>query len=161
MLHALEGGKETAIRRFADALDGRQLEGSGDVLTAVAGGSCWAGITLEETALKRVDAGDSIALVYPREGTSLLPDGSALVRGAPHPDNARAFLDFTACYDVQCLLAGQHRRSIRTDVPAADGLPNLSDLSLLDYNAEQAGRDRDSLLMTWAFYLGSGEEGQP
>ncbi len=32
---------------------------------------------------QRVDAGDSIALVYPKEGTSLVPDGSALVRNAP------------------------------------------------------------------------------
>lgn len=77
MLHALGGDREDAVRRFAGALDGRQLEGSGDVLTAVSGGGCWAGITLEETALKRVDAGDSIALVYPKEGTSLVPDGSA------------------------------------------------------------------------------------
>ena len=70
-------------------------------------------------------------------------------------------MDFTACYDAQCLLAGQHRRSVRADVPAADGLPSLSDLTLLDYDAEQAGRERESLLMTWAFYLGSREEDQP
>ena len=83
------------------------------------------------------------------------------MRNAPHPDNARTFLDFTVCYDAQCLLAGQHRRPVRAGVPAADGLPSLSDLALLDYDAEQAGRERESLLMTWAFYLDSREEDQP
>ena len=82
-LHAVEGTDEEVLRRFAESLGGRQLQGSGDVVASVAGGTDLVGITLEETALKGVAAGYDIALVYPSDGTSCVPDASALIRGAP------------------------------------------------------------------------------
>ena len=85
--------EEELLRRFAGNLDGRQLAGSGEVLSAVASGSALVGVTLEETALKRIAAGDDVALIYPSSGTSCVPDASALIQGAPHPENARRFLD--------------------------------------------------------------------
>ena len=96
LLRAVDGedAGET-LRRFAENLDGRQLEGSGDVLSSVAGGVALVGVTLEETALKRIAAGDNIALVYPEDGSSCVPDASALIRGGPHKENSRLFLDIT------------------------------------------------------------------
>ena len=158
MIWAMEGEMEETIRRFAYSLEDRELEGSGDVLTAVNGGSFWVGVTLEETALKRQAAGDSIALVYPEEGTSLVPDGSALVKGAAHPDNAKAFLDFTVSCDVQELMAGQYRRSVREDVACLPQLPGLEELTLVDYDIAWASQNHDAVLMTWAFYLDGEEE---
>ena len=159
MLSALDGGTEDVLRAFARCLDGRQLDSSGAVLTRVAEGSDWVGITLEETALKRIAAGDDIALVYPADGTSCVPDGSALVRGAPHEDNARLFLDFTAGADVQQLLVSQfYRRSVRTDVDPVLSLPDLAQLPLVDYDVAWVSRNRDPILMSWAFHLGGEEE---
>lgn len=157
-LQAVDGGEEALLRAFAENLAGRQLEGSGDVLGAVAGGGALAGATLEETALKRIAAGDDIALVYPEDGTSCVPDGSALIRGAAHGENARAFLDFTVSREVQRLLTEQFfRRSVRKDVEPAGELPALEDIPMIDYDVEWASGNRDALLMSWAFYLG--EEG--
>ena len=66
------------------------------------------------------------------------------------------FLDFTVSYEVQRLLAEQFcRRSVRKDLPSA--LMPLEDISLVDYDVEEASAGRDAVLMTWAFYLG-GEE---
>ena len=158
-LLAADGEEEALLRALAENLAGKQLEGSGDVLGAVAGGGALVGVTLEETALKRIAAGDDIALVYPEEGTSCVPDGSALIRGAAHEENARAFLDFTVSEAVQRLLAEQFcRRSVRGDVEPAGELPALEGVPLVDYDVEQASVRRDGLLMTWAFYLGE-EEG--
>ena len=101
-------------------------------------------------------AGDDVALIYPSSGTSCVPDASALIQGAPHPENARRFLDFTVSYEVQRLLAEQFcRRSVRKDLPSA--LMPLEDIALVDYDVEEASAGRDAVLMTWAFYLG-GEE---
>lgn len=88
MLCALPGDDWDQLDRLAVQLEGRVLPDSGDVVAAVAGGSCRVGVTLEETALKRQAQGADIAIVYPEEGTSAVPDGSALIAGAPHPDNA-------------------------------------------------------------------------
>ncbi len=156
LLKALGGGEGT-LARLADSLEGRQLDSSGAVLTAVAGGSSWVGVTLEETALQRIAAGEDIALVYPAEGTSCVPDASALVKGAPHEENARRFLDFTVEADVQSLLAGQFcRRSVRSDLEPAEELTPLEEIPLLDYDVAWACEHREDLLDAWARELGEG-----
>lgn len=156
---AMEEDPQQTFARFAQALDGNQLDSSGAVLTAVADGSCLVGITLEETALKRIAAGDDIALVYPSDGTSCVPDGSALVKGAPHADNAKLFLDFTASYDVQGLLGDSfYRRTVRSDIQPGDLLVPLSAIPLVDYDIEWASENRDTVLSDWAFCQ---KEGQP
>ena len=63
MLSALGGERDETIRRFAENLGGVQLESSGEVLTAVANGDAWVGITLEESALKRIAEEKNIAMV--------------------------------------------------------------------------------------------------
>ena len=156
-LQAVGRDMDGALQQLAGNLDGRETTSSGDILTAVSSGNCWVGVTLEESAWKRVKAGDSIAVVYPEDGTSSVPDGSALIRGAPHPDNAKRFLDFTVSYEVQRLLSEQYRRPVREDVPGDPALPELSQISLLDYDITWAGENHDRILMSWAFYL-SGEE---
>ena len=155
LLKAAGGGEEETLRRFADALRGRQLDSSGAVLSSVAEGADLVGVTLEETARQRIAAGDDIALVYPADGTSCVPDGSALIRGCAHEENAKRFLDFTAGADAQRLLARSfYRRSVRDDIPDAADMPALSGLKLVDYDARAVSAQREALLMTWAFVFG-------
>ena len=98
-------------------------------------------------------------MVYPTDGTSSVPDGSALVRGAPHEENAKRFLDFTISWDVQQLVAEQsYRRPVRRDVEPAEELADLEELLLVDYNVDWASQNRENLLMSWAFFLGGEEE---
>lgn len=160
LLRAVDGEDDETLRRFAENLDGRQLDGSGDVLRSVAGGTALVGVTLEETALKRIAAGDNVALVYPEDGSSCVPDASAIIRGGPHQENARLFLDFTVSEGVQRLLTEQfYRRSVREDVEPAPGMTPLVDIPMADYDVAWASEHRDALLMSWAFY--QGEEGEP
>lgn len=74
-------------------------------------------MTLEENARKAIADGLDVAIVYPAEGTSVLPDGAAIVRGCAHEENARKFIDFLLSPDVQQLLGAElSRRSVRTDI---------------------------------------------
>ena len=158
MLSALGGERDETIRRFAENLGGVQLESSGEVLTAVANGDAWVGITLEESALKRIAEEKNIAMVYPEDGVSCVPDGTAIVKGAPHEENARLFLDFTVSPEVQELLAEEFcRRSVRRD--AESSMTPLEEIPMVDYDVAGASLRRDAVLMSWAFYLG--EEGEP
>lgn len=151
----LAGGGEDCLSGFRAALEGRQSDSSGAVVSSVARGSALVGITLEETALQHISAGEDIALVYPADGTSCVPDGSALVKGAPHEENATRFLDFTVSEDVQSLVGQRFcRRAVRGDIPADPALPALSTLNLVDYDVEWASQNRDRLLSDWAFLLG-------
>lgn len=148
---------EEMVASFARNLAGQQLSSSGEVLVAVADGTCLVGITLEETALQRMAAGANLALVYPKEGTSCVPDGTALIAGAPHPDNARQFLDFTLSREVQQLLGSRFfRRSVRSDVTVPASLPPLEALCLVDYDARWAIAHREGMLAQWAQNMGEG-----
>ena len=142
------------LATLAENLQGKTLSGSGDVLNAVADGSYLVGITLEETALKYIAAGADLAMVYPEEGTSCVPDASAIVKGAPHSENAKKFLDFTVSYEVQQMLSeSSYRRPVRSDIPAGDSLLPLQDIVLVDYDIDWACKNRDVILSDWSFYL--------
>ena len=145
---------DKTLATLAENLQGKTLSSSGDVLDAVADGSCLVGITLEETALKYIAAGADLAMVYPEEGTSCVPDASAIVKGAPHSENAKRFLDFTVSYEVQQMLSeSSYRRPVRSDIPAGESLLPLQDIVLVDYDIDWACKNRDVILSDWLFYL--------
>ena len=145
---------EKTLATLAENLQGKTLSSSGDVLNAVVDGSCLVGITLEETALKYIAAGADLAMVYPEEGTSCVPDASAIVKGAPHSENAKRFLDFTVSYEVQQMLSeSSYRRPVRSDIPAGESLLPLQDIVLVDYDIDWACKNRDVILSDWLFYL--------
>lgn len=159
MLLCLEGDMWDNLAGFESNLDGNIIEDSGGVVTAVDAGSCWVGVTLEETALKRQSQGANIAIVYPEEGTSNLPDGTALVAGARHGDNARAFLEFVQSEDVQALVVSDFaRRSVRSDVADRDPLPPEEDIGIIDYDAQWASGVKEEFLRRWG---AAREEGEP
>ena len=145
---------DKTLATLAENLQGKILSSSGDVRNAVADGSYLVGITLEETALKYIAAGADLAMVYPEEGTSCVPDASAIVKGAPHSENAKKFLDFTVSYEVQQMLSeSSYRRPVRSDIPAGDSLLPLQDIVLVDYDIDWACKNRDVILSDWLFYL--------
>jgi iron(III) transport system substrate-binding protein len=59
--------------------------------------------------------------VFPASGTVVIDDAIAVVRGAPHPDAARAFVEFVGGREAQILTAREvFRLPARTDLPEAD-----------------------------------------
>lgn len=142
------GGDDTqqTLTAFYRNLGGQIIPDSSEVIDAVADGSCYIGVTLEENARKAVADGLDIAIVYPSEGTCVLPDGAAVVRGCAHEDNARAFLDFLLLSETQQRLSDElYRRGVRVD--AEDG--TLPALNAVEYSTEQAAAQREALLAAW------------
>lgn len=159
LLRAVGGDVDETLKNFAVSLDGRQLDSSGQVLDSVADGTDLVGITLEETALKRVADGAELGIVYPSDGTSCVPDGGALVKGAAHEENAQLFLDFISGLDVQRQMETSFsRRPIRRIQDLAPTLQPMEDIPLVDYDISWASANHNKILMSWAFYFGGGEE---
>ncbi len=103
------------------------LQSSSKVPKGVADGEYEVGLSYENVVGVYVNGGAPVKIVYPADGTSVTPDGNALIKGGPHPENAKLFLDFLQSKAVQEELATKlSLRSVRTDVAPPPGLPALS-----------------------------------
>lgn len=141
--------EEEVIRGFVANLNGDISEGSGEAIDQVVSGNKAIGITLEETALKRIDEGAKIGIAYPTDGTSLVPDGCAILKNAPNRDNAELFMEFIVGDDVQHLLEDKlSRRSVRTDIES------LNPVVKMDYDLEYAISTREKVMSLWKSYTG-------
>ncbi len=147
MIQALseEMTEDQIIQAFITNLAGKVSADSGEVLEDVISGDCLVGITLEEAALKKIAEGKEMGMVYPREGTSAVPDGSAIIKNAPHENNAQLFLDFTVSEDVQRLLVDKCcRRSVRNDIE------QKSRIEEIPYNLEWSSTHQKEILEKWS-----------
>ena len=148
MVQALPGETDALIAAFRKNVGGRMLSGSGQVVESVARGEYLLGVTLEETALKALAAGADIRMIYPKEGTSAVPDGIALLKGSRHEENARLFIDFILSSDMQRRLAPDFsRRSVLTAwMPTGEGDGGLT---LTQFDISWASRSREQVLRRW------------
>ena len=152
-----DGDKEI-LPRIAKQLDGKEYADSGEVPEAVADGSDLLGITLEETALKYMAKGKNIGIVYPKEGTTVVPDAGAILKGAKHLENAQKFLDFSISKDCQNILQKRfHRRAVLKSM-AGEGEPSLLEIKRLSYDVPKISAERNRVLTDWSFYMGLIEE---
>jgi iron(III) transport system substrate-binding protein len=113
-------------------LDGKLLSGSSAVYKGVGDGEYTVGLTFEEAAAKYVKDGAPVKLVYPEEGTIAKADGVVIIKGAKNMENAKKFIDYVTGKEAQTLIASSlNRRSVRTDVPPAEGLKPLEDIKVI------------------------------
>lgn len=139
-------------RDFLNALIGQLGEegitqNSNAILKAVSTGDCFAGISFEDYAITLEKLSSNVAYIYPSEGTSLLPDGVALLKNAENLIEAKAFIDFVLDEDVQKLLLPRwQRRSVRTELEKS----NKKIMSpLIQYPTTDAANSRELILYQW------------
>ncbi len=124
-------------------------ESSGAVPRFVNDGELAIGVTLEDGALRYVEGGGPVQMVYPSEGTAIAPDAMALIKGAPHADNGKAFIDFMLSQEGQTIVAEQGRRPVRGDVASNPALKPLSEVKSANYDAKWAADNRERLVEEW------------
>ncbi len=143
------GGTEDGwefIKQFYANLDGKLLDSSSKCHKMVADGEYHVGLTLEKAAVKYAD-NENVGFVYPADGTSAVPDGVALVKNGPNPDNAKLFIDFVTsaeCQQRQSDMWG--RRPVREDIEVPAGMAKLSELKLVDYDFEWASSNKEIVI---------------
>src|SRR5262249_17992330 len=121
------------------------VDASSLVVQGVSSGEYGLGLTVESGALKYIKAGSPIDIIYPAEGTSLMLDSSAEIRGAAQAKNAKVLLDWLQGKGGQELMARLDARPLRLDaVPA--GLPVLSKLKPIQIDHAWAAAERETIL---------------
>lgn len=138
------------IKKFVANLDGKILGSSGDVYKKVSDGEYSVGLTLEKEAIKYVQAGADVGIVYPSEGTSAVPDGIAMVKDCKNKANAETFMNFVLSKECQTMMANDFaRRGVRLDSTVPKGLPDMKDVKLLNYDFDWASSQKADIMEHW------------
>ncbi|MBN1242009.1 MAG: extracellular solute-binding protein [Spirochaetales bacterium] len=135
------------VDAFAANLDGQLRAESRAVFAAVASGECLVGASFENGALEALRFGTDLRFSYPDEGTSLVPDGIAMVAGTKRPNAARAFVDFALGPDLARVAAFRYgRRSARVDAPPPRGALPLESVKPIAYDIAATAAGREALI---------------
>jgi iron(III) transport system substrate-binding protein len=145
------GDNDTGWKVVEDIMkNAKILPSSSRVPKGVADGEYQAGLTYEDAAMRQVKGGAPVSVVYPQDGTSIPPDGNAILKGAKHPKAARAFMDYAVSKEVMDLLAQKFAlRSARTDVAAPEGFPPIESIKAVPYDMEWAGKNYATFIKRW------------
>jgi iron(III) transport system substrate-binding protein len=123
---------------------------SGAVPRFVNDGEAVVGITLEDNAYLYLKGGGPVAIVYPEDGTSVIADGMALVKGAPNPAAGKAFIDWALSAATQNLAVQElGRRPIRKDAKPLAALKPLDQIKLVKYDIKNAADKRKEYMDKW------------
>ncbi len=92
---------------------------------------------LDSYAVEDRRAGHDIVTIYPTEGAFAIASPTAIVKGTPHLNAAKAFAEFMIGDTVQKMFPADGYYGARTDLPAPTGSPSLATLTLMpvDYAA--------------------------
>ena len=155
------GKRGDYLEQFMENLEYGTLNSMQEVNAGILDGRYSLGVTMEEFAQALLSEGADVDYIYPQEGTTALPDGTAIVKGCSNPDAARQFLDFTVSRDTQRILVSDlNRRSVRSDVPPLPGLSPIGRLPLIEMDLEELTREKKDVLARWNGIL-SRREGRP
>ncbi|PPC77852.1 ABC transporter substrate-binding protein [Pokkaliibacter plantistimulans] len=80
--------------------------------------------------------GESIEVVYPKDGTVLAPRPMMIIKTSQHQEAAKQFIDFALSEEGQKLVADEFILPARTDIQAKR--PGWNDLSIIDFNEAAA-----------------------
>ena len=135
------------VFNFIKNLDGKVQDSSGNCHKLVASGEYAIGVTIEKSAVLYNDNPD-IGYIYPLKN-SAVPDGVALIKNCPNPDNAKLFIDFVT--GLECQTAQNKdwaRRPVRSDL-TPEGLVGLDTLDLGEYDFAYAANNKAEIVEKW------------
>ncbi len=122
--------------------------GNADVKDRVSDGRVAVGILDEDDAVVALREKKPVALVIPDQegpgalGTPLMPNAALLIRGAPHPEEARRFIDFLVSAEAEKILAASDAAQYPLQ-PGIEGpalLPPLDRIRVMDVDYAEVAR---------------------
>lgn len=101
-------------------------EGNSAIQNKLVRGEYLAVVILEENILKIADKGEPVKVVYPADGTVIIPSPIAMFSTSKNQDAAKAVLDWFLTKEGQEVIVKGWMHSVRADVAPPKGAPALS-----------------------------------
>ncbi|CAG5391290.1 iron ABC transporter iron-binding protein [Streptococcus pneumoniae] len=95
------------------------------------------GLSYEDPAVKLLNDGANIKVVYPKEGTVFLPASAAIVKKSKNMENAKKFIDFIISQEVQDTLGTTTtNRPVRKNAKTSENMKPIDKIKTLteDYD---------------------------
>ena len=127
---------------------------------ALGRGEVMIGIAFQHDVVDSARQYKQVRVVSPCEGTGFEIGSLSIIKGARHPDEARAFYDWALSPEAQAL-AGRHNSYQvpgNASVPPPPEAPDLSTMKLIDYDFTKYGTtaERTRLLSRWTKEIKNG-----
>jgi iron(III) transport system substrate-binding protein len=90
-------------------------------------------------------AGHKVQTIFPTDGAFVIPAPTAVIKGSPHPNAAKAFAEFMIGDTVQKLFPGEGIYAGRSDVEPPPGNPPLSQIKLMSVDYDFIEKESKSL----------------
>ncbi|GAB4372253.1 MAG: ABC transporter substrate-binding protein [Spirochaetales bacterium] len=113
---------------------------------AVARGEYAIGVTGEGNIAEQIQKGAPVTAVYPEDGTGARFDATGIIAHGPNPETAKLFMEFVTTEEAYKIInQTRSRRVVLPKIPGPAGLPSLSQIKLIKYDATHAGKIRKEL----------------
>jgi iron(III) transport system substrate-binding protein len=140
---------------YLKAVDGntKQYFGSGSLMMQAVGRQ-EAAITyapLNSIIDNKVNNSIPLEVVNAASGSPIITDGIALINNAPHPNAAKAFIDFAGSADIQALLANEFNRMPTNEEAFADSPSWMSEIEItaMDVDWADLALKQSEWMQTW------------
>ncbi|MCE9594463.1 MAG: extracellular solute-binding protein [Planctomycetes bacterium] len=145
-IDALGEAQTIAFLRELEAAGVNFVQSNGQVMRLVSSGEMAYGLTDTDDFNVARMKGAPVAVVYPDqdgEGTLVIPNSVMILANAPHPDAARAFVDWVLSKDVEAELARCDAAQIpvRADVPRPAHVRSAAEFKTMRVDWSKIGAD--------------------
>ena len=147
-----QGGYEneqawTYVKNLFTLVDGKIASSSSNVYKAVADGEMAVGLTYEDPALKLLNDGVDVKVIYPKEGTVFLPGNAAIVKNAKHMENAKKFIDFLLSQEIQDKLGTETTiRPIRKNAKTNKNMKAMTEIKIATEDSDYVIKNKSAIL---------------
>lgn len=139
------------IDKLIQNCDGVITTSSSTVFKSVISGEYVVGLTYENIVQMQIEqnGADNITLVYPVEGNTACASGAAMIKDAPRPEAAAAFLDFCVSADYQQARSVENCARGTNESIKYGNYPSDSELGIVAIDWEWLGTQKEALLEKW------------
>ena len=94
--------------------------------------------------------GHKIDTIYPSDGAFIISSPTAIIKGSPHPNAAKAFAEFMITLETQNVFPAGGSYAARTDVNPPKGSPMLTEVKAMPIDYAQVTKDSASVKKKFA-----------
>ena len=128
---------------------------AGDPVTTLNAAERLVGVAVPSAAtLFSASRGNPLSLIYPADGTLMVPSPSAAIANAPRPNAAKLFMEFMTSPAYSAATRPFFAESLRPEVPPPQGSRPLDEITLISPTPEQVETEMTEVKDLWRDIFG-------